>query len=62
MPLHEFRCQSCGRVFEKLVRTSDDTSKLQCPECSSTEVTKLFSAFATSGSSGSSSCSSGSLT
>ena len=62
MPLYEFRCGSCGKTFEKLVRSSDKSVGVQCPECASTEVTKLFSAFATSGSSGTSSCSSGPFT
>lgn len=61
MPIYEFRCRSCGKTFEKLVRTSDET-KLRCPDCASGEVERLFSSFATSGSSDSSSCSTSSFT
>lgn len=42
MPLFEFRCQSCGRVFEALVR-SQDVSGPQCPSCKGVDLEKLLS-------------------
>lgn len=31
MPLKEFKCPSCGEVFEKLVKL--DTTEEKCPKC-----------------------------
>ena len=53
MPLYEYRCQSCGARFERLVRgttvAADAVSTrpaIICPQCASEEVTRLLSAFA----------------
>jgi putative FmdB family regulatory protein len=43
MPLYEYRCQSCGRQFELLVRASTVPA---CPDCASLELDKQFSVFA----------------
>ena len=32
MPLYEYRCESCRKVFEAYKRLSDDV-KEACPEC-----------------------------
>lgn len=32
MPLYEFECPACGRVFEEL-RRSGDEAEAACPEC-----------------------------
>ncbi|MEW5919704.1 MAG: zinc ribbon domain-containing protein [Bacillota bacterium] len=42
MPLYEFRC-TCGHVFEKLCRSSDDDSPA-CPKCGGVSE-KVFSSF-----------------
>jgi putative FmdB family regulatory protein len=57
MPIYEFRCKSCKKIFEELVRSRDQ--EIVCPECKSREVEKLISTFASVGgeSSGDSSCS-----
>ncbi|NOX21354.1 MAG: zinc ribbon domain-containing protein [Nitrospirae bacterium] len=62
MPIYEYKCNSCGAEFEKLVFGA---TEVHCPECDSTELTKKFSVFGMSGvekpfagSSGCSSCSS----
>jgi putative FmdB family regulatory protein len=59
MPIFEYRCKSCGKVFEQL-RSSSDNSIVYCEGCGSDNVVKLFSAFASSGtgsgSSGGGSC------
>ncbi len=44
MPIYEFRCQSCGREFEKLVFGSDQ--QVECESCGSRQVEKLMSACA----------------
>ncbi len=60
MPIYEYKCNSCGAEFEKLVFGSQ---KVTCPDCSSDDLTKKFSVFGMSGvekpfagSSGCSSC------
>jgi putative FmdB family regulatory protein len=52
MPIYEYRCEDCGRVFEKLRRFSDSDSDLKCPACDSEEVERQLSCFATSAGSG----------
>ncbi len=46
MPIYEFHCPGCGHEFEELVRTSDDTQSLVCPQCKRRDVKKKISAFA----------------
>jgi putative FmdB family regulatory protein len=48
MPIFEYRCEDCGRSFEKLV-LSIEASAAACLHCGSGRVKKLFSAFATTG-------------
>ena len=33
MPLYEYRCQECGKEFEKLVRSISSTPEVECPHC-----------------------------
>ena len=33
MPLYEYKCGSCSRVFEAYKRLSDDASAERCPAC-----------------------------
>jgi putative FmdB family regulatory protein len=40
MPLYEFRCQSCQKEFEELIR-NDEAAR--CPYCASQKVEKIFS-------------------
>jgi putative FmdB family regulatory protein len=42
MPIHEYRCAACERVFERLVYGSE---AIQCPACHSPSVTRLLSLF-----------------
>ena len=43
MPLFDYTCRSCGRVFEALVRAQDTAA---CPSCASTDLEKHLSSFA----------------
>lgn len=43
MPLYEYRCQSCSKTFEVLVRGDE---RAQCPSCQGASLEKLFSVFA----------------
>ena len=60
MPMYEYRCQECGRVFEMIRRYSDADRDVKCPACESEEVERLLSAFAmSSGSPAGGGCGSG---
>jgi putative FmdB family regulatory protein len=48
MPLYEYRCRQCGKVYEQIRRMADADRDLECPECRSREVERLLSSFATS--------------
>ena len=43
MPIYEFKCQECHRVFDLLVFSGDDV-EMACPDCGSVEISKLISA------------------
>lgn len=39
MALYDFRCTSCGRVFEKLVRREE---VVHCPDCGASTADRLL--------------------
>lgn len=41
MPIFDFRCSACTRIFERLVRASETP---QCPQCGATAAEKQVSA------------------
>jgi len=41
VPIFEYRCRKCGRVFEQLVRAAREV--VECPSCASRSVAKLLS-------------------
>lgn len=45
MPVYEYRCKDCDTTFDKLVRSSDDSS-VTCKSCSSENVRRMVSSFA----------------
>ena len=45
MPIYEFRCPSCGHVFEDLIFRRSDVEEVECPECGAQRVDQLMSAF-----------------
>ncbi len=59
MPIYEFRCEECGKEFEKFVISYSQISSVRCPECGSEKVVKKVSACSVGGgeSSGGASCS-----
>lgn len=44
MPIYEYECKNCGKVFEKLLLRSTN-NKLTCPSCSSENTEKKLSVF-----------------
>ncbi len=45
MPIYEYKCKKCGKVFEHLARNADD-APASCAHCGAAELEKQFSAFA----------------
>jgi len=45
MPIYEYKCESCGGVFEYMAKNTQDSAD-KCRDCGSEQVKKLFSAFA----------------
>jgi putative FmdB family regulatory protein len=48
MPIYEYRCRNCSRVFEVFTYKSNGARE-DCPDCGSADTARLFSAFAVSG-------------
>jgi putative FmdB family regulatory protein len=45
MPVYEYECESCGKRFDKLVRSMRrEPPEVACPACQGTEVRRLLSA------------------
>lgn len=43
MPIYEFRCGGCEKVFDLMVLPGDKL-EMKCPECDCQELTKMMSA------------------
>ncbi len=41
MPIYEYRCQKCKKVFEKIQRVGEGGEDLACPHCGKKKVEKL---------------------
>ena len=46
MPTYEYRCKTCGEIFERRESIAEhEAAKAKCPKCESEEVVRAFSAF-----------------
>ena len=45
MPIYEFKCIQCEKIFEILCFRGDDENNAVCPHCGSQKTKKLLSAF-----------------
>jgi putative FmdB family regulatory protein len=46
MPIYEYRCNDCGKVFSKLQRMGATAEGVTCPACGSKNVERMVSSFA----------------
>lgn len=44
MPIFEYKCSECGRVFETLVLSGQGENSVSCPGCKGQNLKKLISA------------------
>ena len=51
MPIYEYECKSCAKIFS-ILKLSSSTEKVLCAHCGSDNVQKKISSFACSCSSG----------
>jgi len=49
MPVYEFACDKCGKMFEEFFRSMTERRKPRCPKCGTPKVRKRFSTFAMGG-------------
>jgi putative FmdB family regulatory protein len=63
MPIYEFRCQDCNKLFESILASSSSEAlaEVKCTECGSKKVKKTISASSYRLSTGSSAVPSGAL-
>jgi putative FmdB family regulatory protein len=45
MPLFEYECQDCGRIFEVFTRRRELWATPKCPECGKANVERVLSSF-----------------
>ncbi|HEY6098606.1 MAG TPA: zinc ribbon domain-containing protein [Anaeromyxobacter sp.] len=43
MPIYEYACAPCGKVFEELILRKSDEDALACPACASTDLSRVMS-------------------
>lgn len=53
MPIFDFSCNECGKIFDVMISNADK-NKVRCPQCGSAKVVQKLSLFNTGGNSGNS--------
>ena len=50
MPIYEYTCKKCDARFERLVKSMshEESAKVACPQCNSTQTARSMSVFAVS--------------
>jgi len=48
MPVYDYKCRKCGKVFEKFLRSLAAASTVTCEKCGSAKVEKLVTCCAIS--------------
>lgn len=49
MPIYEYKCEQCNKVFEEFIRTDSDLKNLKCPSCNSNNLKKIMSLYSAFG-------------
>lgn len=44
MPIYDYRCDNCGKVYDVFHKVKEVEEDVVCPECESTKHTRLLSA------------------
>ncbi len=44
MPVYEFKCENCGKEFEKFVISQSKVKEIKCPDCGSKNIKKKITA------------------
>ncbi|MCD4653893.1 zinc ribbon domain-containing protein [bacterium] len=45
MPIYEYKCESCGKIFSRFIKSINSNYSVNCPECNNSDVKRLFSSF-----------------
>ncbi len=45
MPIYEYLCTHCNRVYSFLAKSASETKEPHCPKCDATDLKKMVSAF-----------------
>lgn len=45
MPIYEFRCNNCQRIFEQFCFSSEEKNQVECPECGGHHAERVLSTF-----------------
>jgi putative FmdB family regulatory protein len=48
MPIYEYRCQRCGKIFEKIQKVDEGGDFLKCPHCGGKRSERVLSCFSSS--------------
>jgi len=48
MPIFEYKCNDCNKIFEVLHKSSANLEEVICPDCQSKNYKKLLSSFSAS--------------
>ncbi|RPI79296.1 MAG: zinc ribbon domain-containing protein [Desulfobacteraceae bacterium] len=46
MPIFEYKCNQCEKIFEELIFSSAEQNQVICPKCGAKDPAKLMSSFA----------------
>jgi putative FmdB family regulatory protein len=45
MPLYEYNCKQCNRVFERVRGIDSDDNQVECPKCKKKNPKRVYSLF-----------------
>lgn len=45
MPIYEFKCENCHKMFDELIRSTKALEEIHCPYCEHNKVGRVMSSF-----------------